>query len=129
MTFRLLSLGDKVTFHDTGRQPFNVRAVSPDGSIVILSRPVGRGASAEYTMIDWNQELRGTDGTTGRGISITSQAHHRLHRFFTERAALREGDVPATQSILAFGDWTTVRIATVNGRPWPELHQAASEHG
>lgn len=129
MGFTLLALGDKVTFHDTGRRPFNVRAVSPDGTVVILSRPVGRGDSAEYTMIDWHHELRGTDGTTGAGIRITSQAHQRLHRFFTERASLADGDVPATQSILAFGDWKPVRIATVNGRPWPELHQATSEHG
>ncbi|MDQ0258614.1 hypothetical protein J2W20_000489 [Sinomonas atrocyanea] len=129
MGSRILALGDKVTFHDTGRKPFNVRAVSPDGSVVILSRPVGHGDSAEYTMIDWHQGMRGTDGTTGAGIRIASQAHHRLHRFFTERASLRDGDVPATQSILAFGDWTPVQIATVNGRPWPELHQATSEHG
>lgn len=117
MRYRLLALGDKVTFFDTGRQPFNVRAVSPDHRVVILSRPVDKGASTEYTMIDWDRGVRGSDGTSGRGIRITSQAHHRLHRFFSEQAALREGDVPATQSILAFGDWTPVEIATVNGRP------------
>ncbi|MGY3564837.1 hypothetical protein [Sinomonas sp. RB5] len=73
-------------------------------------------------MVDWHHELRGTDGTTDAGIRTASQAHQRLHRFLTERASLADGDVPATQSILAFGDWTPVRIATVNRRPWPELH-------
>ncbi|GAB3282262.1 hypothetical protein GCM10027449_24090 [Sinomonas notoginsengisoli] len=117
MTYRLLALGDKVTFFDTGRHPFNVRAVSQDRRIVILSRPVDMGTSAEYTMIDWERGVRGSDGTSGQGIRITSQAHHRLHRFFKEQGVLREGDVPATQSVLAFGDWRPVLIATVNGRP------------
>ncbi|GHG46566.1 hypothetical protein GCM10012320_12670 [Sinomonas cellulolyticus] len=120
MTYRYLLLGDKVTFHDTGPHPFNVRAVSPDGRTVILSRPVDRGASAEYTMIDWERGVRGSDGTGGQGIRITSQAHHRLQHFFTGPAlALSrtdEGSAP-TQSVLAFGDWTPVLIATVNGHP------------
>lgn len=120
MTYRPLALGDKVTFQDTGRQPFNVRAVSPDGRTVILSRPVDQGTSAEYTMIDWVHGMRGSDGTRGLGIRIASQAHHRLQRFFTNHArVLPQADdgPPATQSVLAFGDWTPVVIATVNGHP------------
>ncbi|MDQ4488849.1 hypothetical protein RBS60_01405 [Sinomonas sp. ASV486] len=119
MTYRLLALGDKVTFYDAGRQPFNVRAISPDQQTVILSRPLDDGTSAEYTMIDWQRGARGSDGTLGRGIRITSQAHHRLHRFFTSRPVLpvSESGVPATQSVLAFGDWGPILIATVNGRP------------
>lgn len=120
MTYRPLALGDKVTFHDTGRRPFNVRAISPDGLTVILSRPVDRGSTAEYTMIDWANEVRGSDSTGGIGIRIASQAHHRLQRFFANGggALPRTGDAPpATQSVLAFGDWKPVLIATVNGHP------------
>lgn len=116
MSFRHLALGDKVTFHDTGQLPFNVRAVSPDHRIVILSRPVGRGVSAEYTMIDWEHHLRGSDGTSGRGFTVGSGVHRRLHRFFTGHHA-PEADVAPTQTVLAFGNWTPVSIATVNGRP------------
>lgn len=119
MTYRLLALGDKVTFHDTGRKPFNVRAVSPDHQTVILSRPLDGGASAEYTMIDWEHGMRGSDGTGGRGLRIASQAHHRLHRFFKHHPAVPPSGAgaPSTQSVLTFGSWVPVLIATVNGHP------------
>lgn len=117
MEFRVLSLGDKVVFDDAGPQPFNVRAVSPDHRVVILSRPLAGGTSAEYTMIDWDQGRRGSDGTGGRGFTVGSSVHRHLHRFFEGHRAEAHGELAATQAVLAFGNWVLVSIATVNGRP------------
>ncbi|ASN52573.1 hypothetical protein [Sinomonas sp. R1AF57] len=117
MDFRVLSLGDKVVFHDAGPEPFNVRAVSPDHRIVILSRPLQGGTSAEYTMIDWDKERRGSDGTQGRGFVVGSSVHGHLHRFFHGHRQDAGAEHLATQSVMTFGNWTMVSIATVNGQP------------
>ena len=116
MDFRHLTLGDKVVFADAGPRPFNVRAVSPDHTVVILSRPASDGACAEYTMIDWRRPGRATDGTDGTGHMIGSGVHRNLHRFFDPLGSPL-GQPPPTQSVLAFGNWTDVAIAAINGRP------------
>ena len=116
MDFRHLTLGDKVVFADAGPKPFNVRAVSPDHTVVILSRPASGGASAEYTMIDWTRPGRATDGTDGAGHMIGSGVHRNLHRFFHSPLEV-PGQPPPTQTILAFGGWTDVAIIAVNGQP------------
>jgi hypothetical protein len=113
MGFRNLALGDKVTFRDTGPQPFNVRAVSPDQRMVILSRPVEGSDAVEYTMIDWDRGARGLDGTYGRGHIIGSGVHRNLWRFFRGVAS----EAPATQTIMDFTRWVAFAITAVNGQP------------
>lgn len=114
MSFRSLALGDKVTFRDTGPKPFNVRAISPDHRIVILSRPVDGTNAVEYTMIDWEREARGLDGTAGRGHVVGSGVHRNLWRFFRETAT---DDPATTQTVMDFTRWVTLSIDAVNGRP------------
>ncbi|WP_136611977.1 hypothetical protein [Sinomonas albida] len=113
MSFRSLALGDKVTFDDTGPTPFNVRAISPDQRMVILSRPVDGSNTVEYTMIDWDRDARGLDGTHGKGHVVGSGVHRNLWRFFRGLAT----DAPATQTVMDFTRWVAVSIAAVNGRP------------
>jgi hypothetical protein len=117
MDFRHLTLGDKVVFADAGPKPFNVRAVSPDHMVVILSRPSSDGSSAEYTMIDWTRPGRATDGTNGAGHMIGSGVHRNLHRFFHTMLGGSAGPPPPTQTVLDFGNWTDVAIVAVNGQP------------
>ena len=116
MDFRLLMLGDKVVFADSGPKAFNVRAVSADHTVVILSRPASDGASAEYTMIDWTRPGRATDGTDGAGHTLGSGVHRNLHRFFNSPVDAPSSP-PPTQTILNFGNWTDVAIIAVNGQP------------
>jgi hypothetical protein len=114
MSFRSLALGDKVTFRDTGPKPFNVRAISPDQRIVILSRPVDGSNAVEYTMIDWDRDQRGLDGTFGRGHAVGSGVHRNLWRFFRGVTT----DAPATtQTVMDFTRWVSLSISAVNGRP------------
>ncbi|HKU11729.1 hypothetical protein [Sinomonas sp.] len=113
MSFRSLALGDKVTFLDTGPTPFNVRAISPDQRVVILSRPVEGTEAVEYTMIDWDRDARGLDGTFGKGHLVGSGVHRNLWRFFRGVSV----DAPATQSVMDFTRWVNLSITAVNGRP------------
>ncbi|MEA5453387.1 hypothetical protein SPF06_01505 [Sinomonas sp. JGH33] len=113
MSFRNLALGDKVTFRDTGPRPFNVRAISPDQRMVILSRPIEDGSAVEYTMIDWDRGARGLDGTHGRGHILGSGVHRNLWRFFRGVTT----DAPSTQTVMDFTNWVGISIDAVNGRP------------
>ena len=117
MDFRHLTLGDKVVFADAGSQPFNVRAVSPDHTVVILSRPASDGACAEYTMIDWRRPGRATDGSDGTGYTIGSGVHRNLYRFFPPSMDGSLSQPPPTQTVLDFTNWTDVAIVAINGQP------------
>lgn len=55
-----LAAGDKVRF-DNDRMPFYVRAVSPDGRWVICTRPFPLRNTVLYTIIDFDNGVRGPD--------------------------------------------------------------------
>lgn len=55
-----LAVGDKVRF-DNERMPFYVRAVSPDGRWAICTRPFPLRDTCLYTIVDFDEGVRGPD--------------------------------------------------------------------
>lgn len=59
-TYPRLEIGQRVRF--VGERPnYKVRAVSPDGRYVILTRPFNLRRTVFYTIIDFKLGVRGTD--------------------------------------------------------------------
>lgn len=55
-----LSVGDRVKFA-AEKRPYSVRAISTDGRFVICTKPFNPQRTVLYTIIDFDQGVRGPD--------------------------------------------------------------------
>jgi hypothetical protein len=91
-----LRVGDRVRFRDeTYRVWWTVRAVSPDGRWAILTKPDNLRHSVLYTIVDFDDGVRGPDNYGGLGYETPEQIADAMERFVTGDAEVSvRYDVP-----------------------------------
>jgi hypothetical protein len=124
-------VGDEVLFH-AERCPFTARAVSSDGRWVICTRPVDDQDRAEvgedgartvpddatviYTVIDFDDGVRGTDNYGGLGYETEQEIADALAMFET-------GDAEVSVRYDVLLDIAAVRSRGAVAHEQPEVHR------
>lgn len=78
--YPVLSVGDKIKFCGEKR-PYKVRAVSSDGRYAICTKPFNLTHDVQYTVIDWEEGVRGVDNYYGLGYNTDEEVARAMERF------------------------------------------------
>lgn len=115
-----LEVGQRLRFADS-RQAMCVRAVSADGRFVVATRPFNARRTVLYTVIDFQQGIRGRDDHYGVGYETDEECRSAIER-------LADGEIE-----VSFRHWEWLRYsdtqpdpATARMLPWLRIVTAAA---